>query len=178
MSITLILENGTGVTNANAYVDVAFVDDYSDTILGCTWKDNVSLQNLAIVNASRFIDMRYSSGMPAKMLTTTQGLLFPRTEFYDKQCNLIPAGTIPLQLKRAVAHAAIMFIEDKDLKLITDEDNNIKQKTVSIGSGAIQESITYFGPSNSNKYVIIDSYMHQILKSNNSGLSSVPSVRG
>ena len=173
MALTLILEDGTGVTNANSYVTLQEVSTYAETILGSTWDQNCSLQLLAVVNASRFIDQKYGARYKGVPLTETQGLLYPRTQL----CGTSTVG-VPKGLKNAVAQAALQFIEDGSLDLNANQDNAIKSKAVGIGGGAVTESISYFFPQTINVYAVVDSYMAPLLgKTVSSGFNN-PTVRG
>ena len=54
----LIIEDGTGVANANSYVDLAQVTAYARLIGNTAWDDSASRQTAAVLAATRFIDAR------------------------------------------------------------------------------------------------------------------------
>lgn len=101
MSVSVITENGSGLTNATTYLSVAEFRNYAaqngvtstyssiaDSTIG-TW----------VNDATEYIDLNYCFG--GTTYTTTQALEVPRSNWYDRNGNDIE-GTVPDQLKKAV----------------------------------------------------------------------------
>lgn len=172
MALTLVVEDGTGIAGANSYITLEEAKAYNETIFNSTWEDNCSLHVIALINASRYIDQRYGARFPGKPLTDTQGLLYPRTA----NCSGDTVG-IPTALKNAVAHAAMQFIDDGGLDLNPNQGNNIKSSAVSVGGGAVSESVSYFAPQTINVYASIDAFMATLFPLNVYNLN-IKTVRG
>ncbi len=170
MAITIVVEDGTGLPNANTYVDAAFVAQYAEQMGSDLWCDNTSKQSVALIQSAAFMDMRYASWYPGVPLTTTQGLLYPRR--FVGQCVTPGAATgIPLQLKKAQAALALQYLaNDGVLDLNANATNMIKQQAVSVGNGAVSESITYFAPIEQSAYSVPDALIKQLSPVQNNGM--------
>ena len=102
------LEDGTGVTGANAYVSEAFVDNYATDRGYEGWGDNdTTAKEAAIIRASEYIDKRWGARFKGTRLLSTQGLLWPRENVYDRDGNEIAADAVPTQIQKACAEYAM-----------------------------------------------------------------------
>lgn len=140
---TLIVEDGTVVANANTYVDIEFVNSEAELIPSLAWDNNSSLQAIALVNAARFLDWRYSTRVTG-VRDSQQSLYWPVN------------GQVPRQVKLAQARLAVRFIEDSGFQYI--QPQAVQSTSVSI-SGAVSESTSYFAPTNTSVYAEIDAIM-------------------
>lgn len=157
--ITIIVEDGTGLEDANSYVDTQFVINYEETLGKASFNAaSEHEQNVALVQASRFIDMRYRKRMLSDKLNVNQGLQLPREDI-----------SITNSFKNAVAHATVMYIE-QGLDLNANKNNAIRRQSTGIGSGAIQETVEYFYPLPDNAFSVIDSLMFDALPTSSSSL--------
>jgi len=144
--ITLVIEDGSGVTDANSYIDITYADTIATLNDEDNWLDcNVDDKNKAIVKATQLVDTLYGPRYKGSILNSSQSLLYPRGSFMSTTGRLINAGTIPKELKNAIAYAAFGFFNG-DLTMIEDnfEDANIKKESFGVGSGAYTESIEYY----------------------------------
>lgn len=160
MAITIIVEDGTGIEDANSYIDETFMSDYVDLQGSTIWCDNVSKQSLALVQATQFFDLRYSSRFCGELVSEDQGLLFPRL------INGVNTG-IPKQLKNAVAALAFKFLSEGTLDLNANSGAAISSQSVSVGNGAVSETINYFKESSKaaySEFAITDRYVNQLMK--------------
>lgn len=96
-------EDGTGVTGANAYIDVAFADDYFSDRGNATWTALTTTQKeQAIVRASDYLEWRFKyKGYPK---TSTQGLRWPRSGVYDELGNEVE---YPENVQKACAEYSV-----------------------------------------------------------------------
>jgi hypothetical protein len=93
MSLTLVKEDGTGMTDANAYADVADGNDYHNGHLYATaWTGASDDQKaVALVMASRLIDTEYQfNGLRS---VDSQALQWPRVNCLDPDKAPIPILT-------------------------------------------------------------------------------------
>lgn len=95
--MALVIENGTGLSNSESYVDVAYVDAYFLKRGNTEW-DSITNKESRIVLAMDFIENNYTY-IGTKLLST-QSLSFPR---------LIDGETVlpPLSLKNSVCELAL-----------------------------------------------------------------------
>lgn len=109
MAANFIVEDGTVVANANAYVTVAFVDQYVLDAGGQTAWDAAldSAKQIAIVKATRYIDMLFGKKFRSRRRDRLQKLEWPRQDIYFSDGNLwINDDEIPQELQEACAEYA------------------------------------------------------------------------
>lgn len=123
-------EDGTGLADANSYMTVAeFVSywldrgtDYTDT--------DAELIMPALINATDYVEMRWSFKFAGKKKTNTQSLAWPRERAYDK--DLIELTGVPRRLKNAIAEYAKRALT-ADLAPDPSVDPNVWQLTETVG---------------------------------------------
>lgn len=93
----LIVENGTGLANANAYVSVEFADEYFSARGNQTWAglDN-AVKEATIIKATDYLEAVYFDKWQGERLKSDQTLSFPRSPF-----------GMPTKFKSAVCELAI-----------------------------------------------------------------------
>jgi hypothetical protein len=128
MSVSLIVETGSLIANANSYVDVTYADTYfaqrAAPLTGPNqkWCDgtggNVDLKSAALIKATQFLEYYWHQLYKGQRLTYTQALSWPRvgatleagdasSSYYWKgQPFLIPIDQIPDILKQAECELA------------------------------------------------------------------------
>ncbi|QDB70869.1 hypothetical protein [Pseudomonas virus PBPA162] len=96
--MSLIVEDGSGLPNANAYIDVAYADAYFALRGRQEWADlTVEKKEQSIVAATDYVETRWGCLFLSTRLTDTQALSFPRKKW----------DGIPDSLKKAVCEYAI-----------------------------------------------------------------------
>lgn len=107
MAITLIVEDGTGVANANTYVDdttlIAFASDRGVTM-------NSTQAKAALIRAMDYLETLSYNGMKYE---SAQSLQFPRSYLY-LDGYLIDNDVIPNDLKKAQMLLAIEIFNGND----------------------------------------------------------------
>lgn len=119
--MAFIVEDGTGLENANSFIDVAYLDSYCQErqidISTLTTDDKQSL----LIKATDFINTVYYGYFQGVTLNETQSLEFPR---------IIGDDTIyPLNLKKATAE---MALKATDGVLLEDSNNVIKREKLDV----------------------------------------------
>lgn len=142
--MTLTVEDGTGLVNADSYLSVDDATAYHTAMGNSSWANRPDLYELALRNATTVTDMRFGTNYRGLIATSTQSLLFPRTMFVDNNGKIINAYTIPQSLKNSVAELALTYINNNQV-LITDvtKDDALQSENVDIG-GAVTEGKSYF----------------------------------
>lgn len=122
MALTVVVETGSVVANANSYMAVADVDTAAEgTALADAWAELEDTQkNLYVVLATQYLDTRFR--FYGKILDEDQVLQWPRTKNYDDKGRIIPAGTIPQQLKDAVVFLAMQMAADEEFNEADQSD--------------------------------------------------------
>lgn len=135
-SATLVVEDGTGLSDANTYIDLNTANTYlEDNPYVTVWTDSSDdIKTWALLTATRLIDT-YMSFIGSKT-STTQALEWPRTGGTNKCSNLEVANTfIPQSLRFAVVELAVdLLTSDKTRVSATDQSmiSSIKLDVISI----------------------------------------------
>lgn len=136
-------EDGTGVTGAVCYVEASYVSTYlAATGRDIPWSSATDAQrDLAIQQASAWIDMTFGTRFVGYPLTTTQGLEFPRTMAYDRYGNALTG--LPELFKRAVAEMSIRALADGDA-IFGDAPvgGNVSSESTTVGPITISKTFT------------------------------------
>lgn len=123
--ITLVVENGTGLPDANSYCDLDFAIEYC-TMKGYTdWlKLSENQQKIFIIRGTEFVDNFYTwKGIRHRQ---SQSMAFPRDDIYDD--DRYPVDGIPDKLKKACIEAAFLNASSSANTLFSTKDENGKVK--------------------------------------------------
>jgi len=130
MALTLVKEDGTGLSTANSYANEADGDSYHDGHLYATdWTAATSgNKEAALVMATRLLDQHFT--FEGKAISLEQALEFPRYDIKDRSGYLIEAATIPQDLIDATAEYARWLIQSDR----TAEEGEKGFKNLKVGS--------------------------------------------
>ena len=104
------VEDGSSVDDANAYADVATVDEHHSDRGNERWNDFITTEKqAAIIRASDFIDKRFGRRFRGARRQKAQGLEWPRIDAFDDDGFLLHGTTdsVPRQVLKAVAEYAL-----------------------------------------------------------------------
>lgn len=139
---TIIVEDGTGLANANSYVTLAEADAYFTSIGELGWAGTDDFKNQNLINATAAIDATYGPRYISYLRDeVTQSLLWPREQIWDRHSRRIDNGALPNSLKNAQMEMALLAQNGVDLYPEGRLDNQTTAESVSIGD--ISESKTY-----------------------------------
>lgn len=114
MAFTFLVEDGTGLTAANAYVsaadalDLLFTDTARYTVFNAA---DTPTQQSALSLASDYLDSRYK--WDGTKYVDTSGLRWPRQSACDRDGVEIATDALPKALLRATALMAALILEGK-----------------------------------------------------------------
>lgn len=131
MPLTLVVEDGTGLTNANSYVTRAEADDIMEAnILAFdTWDALVdSAKDAVLIYATRYLDSR--ADWNGVKTVAASALRWPRTGVLDRDGETVDEDEVPYQLKLAVVELA-RFLAVNDLANFRSQDG-LKQVTADV----------------------------------------------
>lgn len=159
--MALIVEDGTGLANANSYAEtadaIAYFADRGEVL---------DIQDSDMILGTEFLDVTYGSSYKGNIMTETQALLFPRTTFYDNSGRKVEAGTIPKELITALYQAAKLSSTGTQLITGPTPESQLASFTKTV-EGAVSKSESYFAPVNRSQTVYITGYIYPILDSVN-----------
>jgi hypothetical protein len=124
--MTIVVENGTGLSNATAYVSVVNADAYHTAMGNTAWTGTEAAKEIAIRRATQYLDFTFR--WRGVRLTTTQALENPRTpedlEFMRDDTVWPPRG-----LEEACAEVAMRALTGELISDL-DEDQYITREKV------------------------------------------------
>jgi len=141
MATTFIVEDGSGLSNANAFLLIVAADQITENYgASSDWSgaDNTVKEN-AIREATRFINMQYS--WKGYRVYTTQSLQWPRYDVDDDEGNIVDFEIVPEKVKEACAYLALKVVEGR--VLLDDLENAATVKRTKDVIGPLTEEIEY-----------------------------------
>jgi len=153
--VTLIVEDGSGLTNSNVYCTVDEADTYHEAHLYTeSWIDDVDKKIAALVWATRLLD-EHVHWKGRAVFPYTQALAWPRATVFARDGLAVPINIVPKAVKDATAEFARLLMEGD--RAAGAEDPVILSKNVSNSS----TSITFAG-GEQRKRVVPDSVLSPI----------------
>jgi hypothetical protein len=138
--MSLIVENGTAMNNADSFVTLADADDFWVDRQDAAWAESLDPnKEAALRKACDYLFYAYVWRGQPKLFT--QSLCWPRVGVTDQYGEAIDPDSVPVAVQRAqilLAREALSV----DLLSQSSTDDILTQETVSI-SGAVSESRTY-----------------------------------
>lgn len=140
----LVVEDGTGLSNAESYISVADADAYfaafylsSDPLLSA-WSaakaDTGANAEIALRRSTRDLDVTYSDWFLSDPANTDQALCFPRSGI----------DGVPTAIKHATAELTLLLLNGYDITGPSDRSGSIKSVTEKLGP--MESSVEYFTP--------------------------------
>lgn len=148
--MALVAEDGSGVSGANTYVDVTYVDSYCELMNYTTWtgaadtETETKNKESAIYRSMQFFEtLKY---LGAKV-DYTYPLSFPRQYIYLGTGDEFPNDEIPEDLKKAVAEGAYIEYVTPGATFVSGGDTKrVKRKKIDVLETeyfASRESVPY-----------------------------------
>lgn len=162
--MALVVEDGSGLSTADAYVSLADADTYfaahgSPSVWTAA---NDAQQESAIRYATLWIDARYQ--WPGNVRLTTQALSWPRSGVVDGEGRYVDGESLPARLVQATCEAALEHLSTA-LNEILARGGGIASETV----GPI--SVEYFQSATADRtFPYIDALLKLIAYPRQSGI--------
>lgn len=176
--MALVVENGSGLPNAESYISVADTLAYA-TLMGLTWAPGTTaLAEGALRRATVWLEARYRNRyIGYKVNRRNQALEWPRHDAYDRNDDYIPFTTIPVEVIKANAEAAIRELADPGSlspDITTGEiEKRIKVEGIEIEYANVSGTISEQRPIST----VIDDIMGNLLKESGTSRLSGKSAR-
>ena len=166
--VSLIVEDGSCVQNANCYVSLEYANAYMKNTGRSDWESLTDDDKRArLINATNYIDRTYSKigWKGIKKYHRNQPLCFPRVELFDKDGYEVEG--IPEELKKAVCEAGFISISTS-LFTVKDASGSIKSQKVDV------IEVEYYSETETNgeyisRFTVLDSLLSDFYKTKNSG---------
>jgi len=165
MAATFVVEDGTGLSTANAYISVADADTYdenhnADSGWGAAAE---AAQQKAIRLATQYLDATYGGRWRGMRYVETQALDWPRSSFEDYDGYATAYDEVPSAVEAACVELAIRVIAGDDLFPV---DPNPGLKAKSFHNATTGQAETYVGSGINSKrkgYPIIDRLLADLI---------------
>lgn len=161
--MTLIVEDGTGVSGANSYASLAYIDDYHSIRGNVAWAGTDSEKEIAVIKAMDFIEGKNYRGL--RQYPSTQSLTFPRLYLGCK--DGVEITGVPEDVKKALCEYALRALTT-DLSPDPENKGGFAVKRTLVGStskGAVEtEWDTNIDLGTSKEFPKADLYLKWYLK--------------
>jgi hypothetical protein len=104
--MALTVEDGTGLTNADALIEVTDVDTYHANFGNATWTGADADKETAIRRASAYLTNSFT-WQGHKVNGRSQALSWPRTGVIDEDGYAVPSDAVPGEIEDACAELAL-----------------------------------------------------------------------
>lgn len=147
------VEDGTGVKDANAYITLAFANEYHLDRNHTDWSSSLAKLQSAIVRATMYVDARFGRSFRGFRRSKTQELEWPRFSALDNDGYLLDG--IPKQLQRAVAEYALRTLQFGELApdvppIVPRQSHSdglgTLESSSSVQTGVVEKVVTQVGP--------------------------------
>jgi hypothetical protein len=140
MALDLIVENGTGVPNANSYLSIEEFQDLAD-MLGydySTFSTDDTMRKL--IRSTIILESNYRIYYNGSRVTETQGLEWPREDatYYDKTDIL--STVIPKEIKEATVE--MVYGLENNLQPVISTAGSLREERVKVD--VIEEQKKYY----------------------------------
>ncbi len=164
--MALVVEDGTGKTDADSYLSVADADTYHAAHSGSTdWSGaSEADKEKGLRLATQYLDAKYNGRWRGYKNDSTQALAWPRGWGVDDEDYAIDDASVPWQLENATAELALKVVEGDTLLVDVSKPAAISSK--SIKAGPIAKSVTYLGGLTAQKkYSMVDMLLVPLIES-------------
>jgi len=164
--MALIVEDGSGKSDADAYVSEADANTYFINRQGSTaWNAGTVTQlqkEAAIRNATAYLDRRYNNLWMGRRVERLQALSFPRVDVRDFDGFAVGSDSVPQQVIDACCEGAVLSLSEDLLPDITNA-GTISEETIAVSS--VRSTTKYEGGKNQSKtYRKIETLLRGLIK--------------
>lgn len=169
----MIVEDGTGLSTAEAYISVADADAYFSKRGISTWTGTDEAKEEVLRRAATYLDNAYRGRWKGYRANETQALAWPRAAYpgnavgvtdilYDADGFEITTTTVPTQVKHANAEAALVILGGTDLEASLARGGAVKRLRVK--AGPVERETEYTdGASPVTRYPVIEGLLRTLV---------------
>lgn len=157
--MALIVEDGTGLSNSEAYCSETYADDYHEKRGNMTW-NSVTDKEAALRKATDYMQQVYRSRWQGLRSVTDQALDWPRSGVVvNDEEIIVPENIIPGDIKKACAELALKTYTQE---LLEDQGQQVKRKKVDV----IEIEYDTYSPQ-TKRYKAVDAMLSAYFKNVN-----------
>jgi hypothetical protein len=167
--MSLVVENGSGLSNAESYASVSDSTAYHSALGNTSWAVlSSTLQEQALRRATIYLVGKYRLRWAGSRMTTAQALDWPRSLVPVADTpykSYYPNNVVPREVVDACCSLAVRAAEGE---LLSDQDQRVSSVTV----GPISQTFEA-GSTVATQYPEIDALLRPLLKSGNGQIRMV-----
>ncbi len=164
--MAIVVEDGTGLANADAALSVAEADAYHAQQGSSTWAAHTTQEKeSAIIKATSYGIVVYDGWWRGQPKTTTQSLPWPRLYAFNNDGIEISSSSLPRGYKYFTAEIAGKIIEGE--VVLPDETDASSLAEYSIKVGPIEESTKYNQQARFKRYTTAELWLTGLLIASN-----------
>lgn len=154
--MAFVVEDGTGLPNANSYSDVAYADEYFEERGITAWTGDDAQKQAWLVQATDYIQQVFAARFVGVKATTEQALAWPRVFATARDGTDIADDIVPLAVIRACCQYALRAMQGPLMPdpLVSAEGYNVVTSRKKVGP--IEKEFRVMGSSGSP--ILIRSY--------------------
>jgi hypothetical protein len=127
--MALIIEDGSGVANANSFISAASAGTYLNG-RSATWTSaSTASQEQALFIAGQYLNSLNWKGRKTDQDNT---MVWPRIDVYDCDNYLVGYATVPNNIKYAQVEAAVFYMDGYDLFSVIKRGDKLKRKKIDV----------------------------------------------
>jgi Putative DnaT-like ssDNA binding protein len=167
--MAIIVEDGTGKTDANSYASVAEANAYfaNRPSQDAVWDNAGSAEKQeALILATAYLDAEYGGQWAGTKRTMDQALDWPRTDAVTTDGHSIEISEIPARLKRATFELAVLSSPVGTTTLLTTIANPAAGiQRIKVKADVVERDITYSGAGAEQqaKYPVVDGILRELI---------------
>ncbi len=129
--MSIVVEDGTGKSNANSYISLADANTYHSDRANTSWASAADdARNAALIKAAQWLDGTYRNRWVGMKTDDDQSMCWPRYEAYDEDGYYIDSDSVPTRISYAQAEAALAIIDGTELSPALDRGGRVKREQV------------------------------------------------
>jgi hypothetical protein len=129
--MAFIVEDGSIVAGANAYVIVAEANAYFDARYITTWVGSELQKQAYIIRATQYLDATYT--FKGQIVSSEQTLRWPRVGVTDRDGRALAGNIVPIMVKHAACELALVSISTDLVPIVQPEDRVASVRAGSAG---------------------------------------------
>lgn len=161
--MALVVEDGTGLANADSFISVADADAYHARYGNTGWlsADQVE-KEVHLRRGLRYLVTRNEGRWEGQKKADAQALPFPRYGVYDADGLWVDENSVPRAIAEAQAELALRSLAGEDLQPDL-EDGAVKRERLKAGS--VEEEVEYVGGKRETKsFSVVEAMLAPFLR--------------
>lgn len=110
--MALVVEDGTGLSNTNAFVSVADADARHSLLGNSAWTGDNAAKESAIARATAYMEQAYRSRWQGFRHNHDQALSWPRNSVVIDEFVVVESNVVPADIANACADLALRALND------------------------------------------------------------------